>query len=116
MTIEQFIVEYLNDGNLPQGVTASGSVPHPMPAQFVTVEKTGSSLSDRIHGATIAVQSWSTSRAAAAALNEAVKSAMEAAAALPEISRSALESDYNYTDLATNKPRYQAVFDVVHYI
>lgn len=111
MNIEQFMINYLS-GQLSVGV--SGSVPHPLPDEFVTVEKTGSSLTDRIDGATLAVQSWSTSRAAAAALNETVKAAMEAAAALPEISRCALESDYNYTDLATNKPRYQAVFDVVY--
>ena len=111
MTIEEYIIDYLAE-RLSVGV--SGSVPHPMPAEFITVEKTGSSLADRIHGATIAVQSWSTSRAAAAALNELTKAAMETAVEAPEISRCALNSDYNYPDMATNKPRYQAVFDVVY--
>lgn len=111
MTIEEYIIDYLAE-RLSVGV--SGSVPHPMPEEFVTVELTGSSLSDRIHAATIAVQSWSTSRAAASLLNELVKAAMAGASAAPEISRCALNSDYNYTDLSTNKPRYQAVFDVVY--
>lgn len=112
MTIEQFIIEYLTQS---LSVNVSGSIPHPMPQEFVTVEKTGSMTADRIPTATIAVQSWSTTRAAAADLNEAVKAAMAAMAAENEISRCALESDYNYTDLTTNKPRYQAVFAVVHY-
>lgn len=112
MTVEQFIIEYLAQA---LSVNVSGSVPHPLRAEFVTVEKTGSSTADRIPTATIAVQSWSTSRAAAEALNETVKAAMAGLDAEDEISRCALESDYNYTDLATNKPRYQAVFAVVHY-
>lgn len=113
MTIEGFIIDRLSD---QLSVSVSGSVPHPMPGQFVTVEKTGSSETDRIRGATVAVQSWSTSRAAAAALNETVKAAMAGLLALPEISRCALVSDYNYTDRTTNTYRYQAVFDVVHYL
>lgn len=114
MTIEGFIIDWLNS-NL-DGVNASGSVPHPMPDEFVTVEKTGGSYDDHIKRATIAVQSWSTSRANAAELNEAVKAIMEAATENDEIARCNLDSDYNYTDLASNKPRYQAVFDVVYYL
>jgi len=112
MTIEEFIIDYLSP--LITGIHVGGSVPHPMPNEFVTVEKTGSRSTDRIESATIAVQSWSTSIASAAALNELIKSAMAGATALPQISRCALNSDYNHTDQATHKPRYQAVFDVVY--
>ena len=111
MIIEEFIIDYLAP-LLSVGV--SGSVPHPMPNEFVTVEKTGSSVNDKIDSATITIQSWSTSRAAAANLNELVKTAMAGATTLPQISRCALNSDYNYTDMATNKNRYQAVYDVVY--
>ena len=48
-------------------------------------------------------------------LNEAVKAAVEAAIELPEISSVQLNSDYNYTDTATKRYRYQAVFDFVYY-
>ncbi len=41
---------------------------------------------------------------------------MTACEAMPEISRLTLESSYNYTDMATNRPRYQAVWSVVHYL
>ena len=33
---------------------------------------------------------------------------------LTEISRCALDTDYNYPDLATKRPRYQALFEIVH--
>lgn len=111
MTIEEFVILYLS-GRLP--VRVSGDVPSPMPDSFVTVEQTGSGRVNRISSATLAVQSWAPTRAAAAALNAQVEAAMEAMAAEPEISRCALDTSYNYTDTATRRPRYQAVFDVVH--
>lgn len=114
MTIEQFIIEYLN-GAL-SNVSVSGSVPHPMPDKFVTVELTGSNRVDMVTTATIAVQSWAGTRAEAAELNETVKALMDAIISEPEISRSALDSDYNYTDLSTNHPRYQAVYEITFFI
>ena len=51
----------------------------------------------------------------AAALNERVKTAMENAIALDEIVRVTLNSDYNYTNTASKRYRYQAVFDVIFY-
>ena len=113
MTIEEYIIDYLAE-RLSVGV--SGSVPHPMPAEFITVEKTGSSLADRIHGATIAVQSWSTSRASAAALCELVTRAMLASVAEGSISECRLTASYNNPDLETHKPRYSASFEVTHYL
>lgn len=112
MTIEEFIIDYLDP--LITGIHVGGSVPHPMPNEFVTVEKTGSRTEDLIDSATVAIQSWSTGRADAAALNERVKAAMAGLTALPQISRCALNSDYNYTDTTTKRSRYQAVYDVVY--
>ena len=37
------------------------------------------------------------------------------AAALPEIGAVHLNSDYNFTDTAAKRYRYQAVFDVTYY-
>lgn len=113
MTIEEFIILFLS-GRLP--VPVSGDVPSPVPASFVTVEKTGAGSSDRISSATVAVQSWAESRDAAAQLCAAVEASMEGLAAEPEISRAALDTSYNFPDLARNKPRYQAVFSVTHYL
>jgi len=113
LTILEFIIGQLGDA---LAVNVSGSVPHPMPDEFVTVEQTGSSTRNQITTTTLAVQSWSTSLAAAEALSARTKAAMTACEAMPEISRLTLESSYNYTDLATNRPRYQAVWSVVHYL
>lgn len=110
--IEQTIIEYLS-GVL--SVPVSGDVPSNLPAEFVTVEKVGSREVNRIKTARIAVQSWSASRASAAALNETVKAAMDNAVTLDTISRSHCETDYNFTDVATKRPRYQAVYEVVYY-
>lgn len=116
MSIEAFIIDYLNGGQLPQGVEASASTPHPMPDEFVTVEKTGASETNYIREAQIHIDSWSTSRAGAEALCQAVLQAMAAFKSLPEISRCSMNTSYNNPSLSTNKPRYSATFDVVHYL
>lgn len=113
MTIEEFIVNYL-DGAL--SVPVSGDVPSPVLPSFVTVEKTGGGRENKISSATVAVQSWAESRADAADLCAAVEAAMEAIVEEPEISRCALDSSYNFPDLERKKPRYQAVFSIVHYL
>lgn len=120
MTIEEFFIDYLTDELPPLSLSVpfpvSGSVPHPMPAEFVTVELTGGSESNLIPTAQIHVQSWSSSRAAAAALNATVVAAMLASAGEQEISSISLTACYNNPDLATHKPRYSAAFEVVYLI
>ena len=78
--------------------------------EYVLIEKTGSGGEDHIKRATLAIQSYSTSLYGAASLNERVKAAMGKI-----ISRCELNTDYNYTDTARKKYRYQAVYDIVHY-
>ncbi len=90
-------------------------VPERMPDAFVLIEKTGSSATNFIQKATVAVQSWETSMYKAAQLNEKVKKAMDSLAELPEIAKAALNSDYNHTDTTTKRYRYQAVYDLTYY-
>ena len=116
MTIEQFVIEYLKAAEALNGIPISGSIPHPMPEKYVTVELTGSNRVDLITTATLAIQSWGGTRAEAAALNETVKELMDSMVEESSISRSALESDYNYTDLSTNHPRYQAVYEITFFL
>ena len=112
MNIEKLIINYLS---AQLAVPVYGDVPNlDTEAEFVTVEKVGSSERDHVCKSSLAVQSWSTSRAKAAELNETAKSAMRSAVLLTEISRCALDTDYNYPDLATKRPRYQALFEIVH--
>ena len=113
MNIEEFIIEYLS-GAL--SVPVNGDVPSPVLPNFVTVEKTGGRSENKISSATVAVQSWAESRADAADLCAEVEAAMEALVEEPEISRCALDSSYNFPDLERKKPRYQAVFSIVHYL
>jgi len=112
MTIEEYVIAYL--GGALSGVTVHGSVPHPMPSRFVTVELTGSALVNRIPSAKLSIESWGTSRADSAHLHEDVAAAMLAITSNPEISRCRLETGYNNTDLTTDRPRYDATFDVVY--
>ena len=113
MTIEEFIVDFLS-GEL--SVPVSGDVPSPVLPNFVTVEKTGGRSENKISSATVAVQSWAESRADAADLCAEVEAAMEALVEEPEISHCSLDSSYNFPDLSRKKPRYQAVFSIVHYL
>ena len=114
MTIEAFIIQKLSEAEALAWIPVSGSVLHPVHDKCVTVEKTGSGRTNRINSATIAVQSWAGTRAEAAALNDTVKALMDGLIAEDEISDSTLNSDYNYPDLSTNHPRYQAVYEIVY--
>ena len=113
MLIEEFVVSYLDEH---MSVPVSGEIPTPMPDSFITVERTGGSSVNKLKSATLAVQAWAESVDAAANLCADVAEAMEAIAAEPEISRCALNASYNFTDTSTKRYRYQAVFDLVHYL
>ena len=47
-------------------------------------------------------------------MNEQAKAAMDALPARQGIGSARLENDYNFTDTATHRYRYQAVYRVVH--
>ena len=111
--IELSILNHLKTELSPKTVTSE--IRQDMPESFVYVEKTGSSQNDRLFRATFAVQCYAASLYDAMVLNDAVKTEMFNAVSLSEVTRVELNSDYNYTDTATKKPRYQAVFDITHY-
>lgn len=110
--IEKIVYDYLSEALT---VPVRLEVPENPPERFVLLEKTGSGVENHIYSATIAVQSWAEALFEAAALNEQVKEAMDGIVRLPEVCRCRLNSDYNFTDTATKRYRYQAVFDLVHY-
>lgn len=110
--IEKVIQDYLN-GVLPVSVFMEEE--QGMPEEYVLIEKTGSGEENFCKKATLVIRSFSTYLYGAAVLNEEVKKAMGKAVELDDISRCSLNSDYNYTDTARKKHRYQAVFDIVHY-
>lgn len=110
--IEKTVLEYLQSHT---GIPCHLEVPSNPPERFLVVEKTGSSVTDLIKTATIAVQSYGETLTETIAINERVKEEMSGLADLDEIGGCNLNSDYNFTDTTTKKYRYQAVFDITHY-
>lgn len=111
MTIEEYLIDYL----APRlNVPVSGSVPHPLPDEFITVELTGERVDNLIPTAQVHVDCYSTSRAAAAALGRQMLSTLRQACTQPEISRVQLNSMYNNTDESLQKPRESGIFEIVY--
>lgn len=109
--IEKTVKDHLED----LGVPVCLEVPASPPEKFLVVEKTGSDRSDRLYRAMIVVKSYGKSLLEAATLNESVLACMDTLAEEAEVSACRLNSDYNFTDTASKRYRYQAVFDVYHY-
>ena len=115
--IEEIIQNYLRENAFPCYL----SVPENPSGNFCVLEKTGSSYKDGIFTATLAVQSYGHNACdhdgtlGAAQLNEQIKAAMQAADTLPEVVSCRPVTDYNFPDTTRKRPRYQAVFEVVHY-
>lgn len=109
MIIELEIYKYLKNA----GFNVYMETPENMPAEFVTVEKTGGQYLGNGHAsATIAVQSWSESKYKAASLSEKVCNTLDDLAAEVGCVVTASGADYDYTDTTTKRYRYQAVFTV----
>lgn len=84
------------------------------PAELVTIERVGGSVTNRVNAASLAIQSHAQSLYGAAALDERVREAMDGIVALPEIGGVRLSSNYNHTDTRTKRYRYQSVFDIYY--
>lgn len=110
--IELIIKKYL-DGHLDEPSFFEHQ--NGLPKRYVIVEKTSSSSGNQLSSSTFAFQSYAESMFEAARLNIRVKKAVEGMVELGEISSVQLNADYNFTDTATKKYRYQAVFDITHY-
>ena len=89
--------------------------PEEIPQKYVILEKVGGGKSNGLKTATMAIQSYGSSLADAAMLNEELKEAMEDIDDQNPISRAELNSDYNFTDTETKRYRYQAVYDFIYY-
>jgi hypothetical protein len=118
--IEQTIYEYLKSEFEGSGVDVFMQVPDQNPAPdyrapFIVIEKTGSSVENWIAESTFAIQSYAATLFDAASLSEHVVKTMFGAIAMDDITRVELNSEYNFTDTETRRPRYQAVFDITHY-
>ena len=81
------------------------------PGRFVVIEKVGASKENCATTASLAFQSYAESMYEAAALDEAVREAVEGIIVLNEVAGVRLTSNYNHTDPRTKQYRYQCVYD-----
>ena len=111
--IEKIVRDYLvNNTTVPVVM----EVPKTPPAEMYIIEKTGGDEDEGIFHSTIVVQSYAETLYRAAELSDAVRSMMVyGLIGEADIVSVELNSEYNFTDTATKKYRYQAVFDIVHY-
>lgn len=121
MIIEEKIRNYFNakaeQGIIPKTYVSIPEVKKPSTSyEFIVLEKTGSSVDNHIITSTIAFQSFADTLYKAAVVNEKVKEVMQMCVDDDVVIQARLNSDYNFTDQSTKQPRYQAVFDVIHYV
>ena len=83
--------------------------------EYLVISKTSSGGGEFLRNSTIVIKSYSESLYLASMLNDRVKDLMKQIVMFDEITKCILNSDYEYTDTAKKKYRYQAVFDIYHY-
>lgn len=111
--IEKTIYDYLT-AQLPT-VPIFTQYPENPPGLFVAIDRTGGSGAAYISRATVTVQSYAGSLYEAAALNEAVKEKMLVINRHDKtVFHVELNADYDYTDTAKKRYRYQAVYDITY--
>lgn len=110
--IEEIVIGYLNR----KGFAAYGEEPRTETAYpWYVVEKTSGDSTEHLRRAVLAVQSYGATMYEAAAANQAMIPALLGIVELNSIAGVNLNSDYNFTDTATKRYRYQAVFEITYY-
>ena len=112
MNVEQAVIKYLTEKNY----SAYADVPNPMPASFVTVERTGGGDRDRIDRATLAVQCWAGGRKVAADMADDVRTVLEELTGTRGFGAVSVTSLYNWPDAQSRKARYQLVVDATAHV
>lgn len=94
-------------------------IPKDTVSQFVIIEKTGGAQENYIPSSIITIQSYGASKYDACVLNELVKDwmldGMVGLITLDDVVSVNLNGDYDFTDTATKRYRYQALFEITHY-
>lgn len=111
--IRNFLAEWMKKNNYSYPVYLEHEPD--MSVQCFVVEKTGSDEVNFIKSATVAIQSYGSSMAEAASLNELLKIAVADMVQCDRICSCRLSTDYPFTDIDTKQYRYQAVFEISHY-
>lgn len=113
MTIVQLLIGYLSEQL--EGVFVGVEAPKQI-TNYVLIDQTGSNTRNHITTTTIAVQSYGASLNNAILLNGEVKSLMAGFVAESEVASVRLETDYNFTNTETKQYRWQAVYQITHYL
>lgn len=111
--IETIVLNYLKTALNPVDVGLERT--ENLKRKYILFEKISSSKINHLKSARLAFQSYDTSLAKAAKLNEQVKVVVENLTELNEIVSVSLDNDYNFTDTSTKEYRYQAIFDIKYY-
>lgn len=112
MNVEQTIIQALTD----KGYAAYADAPNPMPAEFVTVERTGGGDRNMVDRPTLAVQIWAGGRKAAAELADAVRRDLESLTGTLGLGAVRVASIYNWPDPETRRARYQLTVEATAHI
>ena len=112
MNVEQVIIQQL----VANGRSAYADAPNPMPASFVTVERTGGGSRDKVDSPTLAVQCWADGRKAAADMADAVRCELEAMTGTCGLGAVTVQSIYNWPDPLSRKARYQLTVNATAHV
>ena len=112
MNVEKQLIKMLR----ANGRDAYADVPNPMPAAFVTVERTGGGARDQVDSPTLAVQCWAGRRADAAEMADEVCRELEAMSGTGGFGAVTVQSVYNWPDAQSRKARYQIVVSATAHV
>lgn len=111
MILEKKIIEYLSP---LLSVPVVAETPEDVPDSYVSIERVGRAVRNRVTTDSIAFKSHGNTMLDAAELDEEVQGCMEGFISLDEISSVTLQSNYNATDTSNLKYRYQCIYDIVY--
>lgn len=97
------------------GLHAYVMVPDDMPDEFYIIDRTATDKTDHITTVNCAVQAYAKSAARAAEMAEASVVALEQLAERADFSKCAMYNLYMFTDTVRKRPRYQTMFEIIHY-
>lgn len=111
MDIEERLVAYL--GEALEDATVAADVPRDRGERLVTIERTGGEATNRLDHPTVAIQSWCSRRADAAALAKEVDEAMaDMPLHDPTVAGVERTSLSNWPDPDSDSARYQGVYQI----
>lgn len=106
------VIEAFVSHLLALGHAAYANVPASPPAEFVTVERTGGSVTDMVDHPSLAIQCWAATDEAAERLANVVRTQLVTGTHPTGVTRVAVDSGpYRFYDEYTRCPRYQMALD-----